>query len=110
MTTSDSQRIDFHTGCRKEQFISSRFDLRTPCLNTSGSNGNRIARRGCDLIRHHGMPKPNASITSVSLVLLSVGLMPVTARVFYDARIAPQLWLKRCVSLTASELLRLRGL
>ena len=61
--TSALQRIVFRTGSRKEQFISSHFDLATPCLTSSASNGNRIARRGCDFIGHHGMPKPNVSIT-----------------------------------------------
>ena len=59
--------------------------------------------------RHHGMPKPNVSITSVFLVRLSVGLMRVTARVFCDVPIAQQLLQKRYATLTATEFRKSRG-
>src|SRR6266436_9484985 len=103
MMTSALQRIVFRTGSRKAQFISSRFDLATLCLTSSASNGNRIARCGCDFIRHHGMPKPNANIRSVAPVRLSAGLMQGTARAYCDVRTVRELFQKQCVTLTVTE-------
>src|SRR6267154_5115560 len=101
--TSALPPIVSHTGSRKARFTSLPFDSPTLYLNIYARNGNRIARRGCDFIGHHGIPKPNVSIMSVSLVRWNAGLMWVTARVFCDVTTARQSLQKGCVTLMVTE-------